>query len=148
MIANLTKVAEEASLKNIVMEQQNLIKNCSNSLEEVEGNLATMDDKHQMLQNKVDALGGRTALLETGNILLKSIRVGCVPTTAVACTSGYHTLPPDTLLPRYRTPDTYPQIPCPHGYPAPGYPTPRYPLEINGTSVTLPPLNRPMSLKT
>ena len=72
VIANLTKVVEEASLKNIVMEQQNLIQNCSNSLEEVEGNLTTMDDKHQILQNKVDVLAGRTALLETGNILLNS----------------------------------------------------------------------------
>ena len=70
VIANLTKVVEEASLKNTVMEQQNLIQNCSNSLEEVEGNLATINDKHQMLQNKVDALAGKTALLETGNILL------------------------------------------------------------------------------
>ena len=45
VIADLTKVVEETSLKNIVMEQQNLIQNCSrsNSLEEVEGNLATMN---------------------------------------------------------------------------------------------------------
>ena len=71
VIANLTKVIEEASLKNIVSEQQNLIQNCSNSLVDVKGNLATMDDKHQMIQNKVDALAGKTALLETGNILLK-----------------------------------------------------------------------------
>ena len=63
VITNLTKVVEEASLKNIVLEQQNLIQNCSNSLVEMEGNMATMNDKHQMLQNKVDALVGRTALL-------------------------------------------------------------------------------------
>ena len=70
VIANLTKVVEEASLKNIVLEQQNLIQNCSSGLLKVEGNLATMDDKYRMLQNKVDALAGKTALLETGNILL------------------------------------------------------------------------------
>ena len=66
VIANLTKVVEEASLTNIVQDQRNLIANCSSNLEEVKGNQATMESEMDILKNKTETLHQRANRLETG----------------------------------------------------------------------------------
>ena len=69
MITNLTKVVEEASLKNIVQDQKNLITNCSSSLEEMKGNQATMESKLDILKNTTETLKERADRLETGKCI-------------------------------------------------------------------------------
>ena len=66
VIANLSTVVEEASLKDIVQEQRKLVGNCSNNLEEVKGNQVRMESNLSVLENTIRTLEERTNWFETG----------------------------------------------------------------------------------